>query len=77
MLSKAPLFAGSLVLVDMKKWPPAQLLCLQFAEVGSVAVYDEYHVARLVGYDCILMAGCIVEKEFGVVHGFFGGFGLR
>ncbi len=49
---------------------------LRFAEVGSVAVYDKYHVARLVGYDGVFIAGCIVEKESGVVHGFFGGFGL-
>jgi hypothetical protein len=51
--------------------------CLLFAEVGSVAVYDEYHAAHLVGYDGVLMTGCVVEKEFGVVHGFFSGFGLR
>ncbi len=51
--------------------------CLWFAEVGSVAVYDKYHVACLVGYDGVLMAGCVVEKEFGVVCGFFSGFGLR
>ncbi len=74
MLSTVPLFAGSLVLDDMKKWPPS---CLWFAEVGSVAVYNEYHVACLVGYDGVLVAGCVVENEFGFVHGFFGGFGLH
>ncbi len=50
---------------------------LLVAEVGSVAVYNKCHVACLVGYDGVFMAGCIVKKKFGVVHGFFGGFGLR
>ncbi len=37
---------------------------------------DEYHIARLIGEDGILVAHCIVEEQFDVVLGFFGGFGL-
>jgi len=37
---------------------------------------DEYHIARLIGEDGVLVARCIVEEQFDVVHGFFGGFGL-
>ena len=51
--------------------------CLWFAEVGSVAVYDKYHVARVVGDDGVLVCGRVVEEKFGFGHGFFGGFGLR
>ena len=34
---------------------------------------DEYHITRLIGKDGILVARCIVEEQFDVVHGFFGG----
>ncbi len=37
---------------------------------------DEYHIARLIGEDGVLVARCVVEEQFDVVHGFFGGFGL-
>ena len=47
------------------------------AEVGSVAVYDEYHVTRTVGNYCILMCGRVVHEKFRVGHCFLGGFGLR
>ncbi len=37
---------------------------------------DEYHIARLIGEDGVLVPRCVVEEQFDVVHGFFGGFGL-
>ncbi len=37
---------------------------------------DEDHVTCLIGEDGVLMACRIVEKQFDVFHGFFGGFGL-
>ncbi len=37
---------------------------------------DEDHVTCLIGEDGVLMACCIVEEQFDVFHGFFGGFGL-
>ena len=36
---------------------------------------DEYHIARLISEDGVLVARCIVEEQFDVVH-LFGGFGL-
>ncbi len=77
MLSTALLFAGSFVLDDMKKWPTGVTSRFWLAEVGSVAVYDKYHVAHAVGNDCILMCGHVVQDKFCVGHGFLGGFGLR
>ncbi len=37
---------------------------------------DEDHVTCLIGEDGILMACHVVEEQFDVFHGFFGGFGL-
>ncbi len=37
---------------------------------------DEYHIAHLIGEDGVLVARRVVEEQFDVVHGFFGGFGL-
>ncbi len=39
-------------------------------------MYDEDHVTCLIGEDGILMACRVVEEQFDVFHGFFGGFGL-
>ena len=37
---------------------------------------DEDHVTCLIGEDGVLMACRVVEEQFDVFHGFFGGFGL-
>ena len=37
---------------------------------------DEYHIARLIGEDGILVACCVVKELFDVFHGFLSGFGL-
>ena len=47
-----------------------------FAEVGGAAVYNEYHVARAVSNDCILMGGGIIQEKFSVGQCFCSGCGL-
>ncbi len=37
---------------------------------------DEDHVTCLIGEDGVLMTCPVVEEQFDVFHGFFGGFGL-
>ncbi len=46
---------GNLCVGRQEKVVAGATSCFWLAEVGSVAVYDEYHVTRAVGNDCIFM----------------------
>ena len=46
IFSMVPLLAGLLLSGDMKKGATA---CLGFTEIGCIAVYDQNHVACVVG----------------------------
>ena len=49
---------------------PRAAPCFLFAQVGSVAVASEYHIACVEGEYCFFLACCVVQKLLHLVHRF-------
>ncbi len=64
--------------MNIKKCLPAWLRALssEFAQVGCVAVHNEYHVTLLVSDDGILVCCSVVKELLASCHGVLGGFSL-
>jgi hypothetical protein len=58
-----------------RKMPPSAAACPGFAEITDVAVYGEDHVTGIVGENCIVLGGDVIQELFRMLECVNSGFG--